>query len=140
MTSGYGSEGGRFRRRRQAHDKGRSFRVQIVVTHNFSAMFADDSVTDTEPQAGSLPYFLGGEKWIKNAIRIGNARTVISERDFHQRPIAGAHDLDAWRPARFADRVMCVIENVEENLLQLLGVADHLGQRFVQALNHLDAV
>src|SRR3977135_3129229 len=125
MNSGYGSEGGRFGRRRQAHDKGRSFGVQIVVTHNFSTMFADDSVTDTEPQAGSLPNFFGGKKWIKNAIRIGNAGTVIAERDFHERSVAGAHDLNPRRAPCFADRIVGVIENVEEHLLQLLRVADH---------------
>src|SRR5256885_6030525 len=140
MHSGYGSERGRFRRRRQAHDKSRSFGVEIVVTHDFSAMFADDSIADTEPQARSLSYFLGGEKWIENAIRIGNAGTVIAERDFHQQSIAGTHDLNPRRPAGFADRVMRVIKNVEEHLLQLLRVADYLGQRFVQPLDNLDAV
>src|SRR5215469_7146471 len=123
-----GSEGSGLRCNRQAYHKRRSFRFRIVVTHDLAAMFADDSVTDTQPQSRPLAHFLGREKWIKNALRIADPDAVVAERDFNPASGASAHDLDPSCPPGFAHGVIGVVENIQEDLLQLMRVAHDLRQ------------
>src|SRR6266852_6055587 len=125
---------------READDKGRSFRVQVVVTHNFAAMFADDAIANTQAQTGTLADVLGGKEWIKNAFGIGDAHTAIAKRNLDERAGTGAPDLNAGGPRGFADSIVSVVQYVEKHLLELVRVSDDSGQGFVETFDHLNAV
>src|SRR5258708_15824130 len=103
-------------------------------------MLADDSVTDAEPQAGALSHFLGGEERIEDALRMSNAFAVVAEQDLQPAAVVHCLNLNHARPAGGADRVISVVEDVEENLLQLVRVAGQLRQAFIKFLHDLDAV
>src|SRR6266849_4330427 len=103
-------------------------------------MFADDSVADAQAEAGSLPYFLGSEEWIKDAVRIGNTVAVIAERDLDEILQACGHDFNTRQPAGLAYRVIGIVNNVKEDLLQLMGIANHIGQILIEELDHIDAM
>src|SRR5467141_2660508 len=134
------SKGCRFGCHREADDKGRSFRVQVVVTHNLSAMFADNAIANTQAQTGTLANVLGGKERIKNTFGIGDAHAVIAKRNLDERAAAGAPDLNAGGPPGFADSVVSIVQYVEKHLLELVGISDDRGQRFVEAFDHLNAV
>src|ERR1700681_2486017 len=126
------SKGCRLGCHREADDKSRSFRVQVVVTHNLSAMFADDAVTNTQAQTGTLADVLGGKERIKNTFGIVDSHTVIAKRNLDERAGAGAPDLNAGGPRGFADSVVSVVQDVEKHLLELMRISNHCGQRFVE--------
>ena len=91
----------RLGRYREPNHERRSFRVRVVVTDNFSAMFADNAVANTESKTSSLADILGGEEWIEDAIGIGDSGTVIAKRNFDEGR-RRARDLDARRPGGFS--------------------------------------
>src|SRR5713101_2553796 len=125
---------------READDKGRSFRVKVVVTHNLSAMFTDDAIANTQAQTSTLADVLGGKERIKNTFGIDDAHTVIAKRNLDESVGAGAPDLNARGPRGFADGVISVVQDVEKHLLELVGISDDSGQGFVEAFDHLNAV
>src|ERR1700682_1611171 len=125
---------------RKPDDKGRSFRVKVVVTHNLSAMFTDDAIANTQAQTGTLADVLGGEERIKNTFGIDYAHTVIAKRNLDERVGAGAPDLNARGPRGFADGVVSVVQDVEKHLLELVGISDDRGEGFVEAFDHLNAM
>src|SRR6266853_3674441 len=134
------SKGCRLGCHREADDKGRSFRVQVVVTHNLSAMFTDDAIADTQAQTSTLADVLGGKERIKNTFGIDDAHTVVAKRNLDESVGAGAPDLNARGPRGFADGVISVVQDVEKHLLELVGISDDSGQGFVEAFDHLNAV
>src|ERR1035438_7909848 len=134
------AEGCRIGRQRKADDEGGSFGIKIVVTNNFAPVFADDAIADAQSQSGSLANVFGREKGIEDAVGVGDAGTVIAERDFDVAAAARAHDFDAGGMAAFADRVIGIVDDVEKNLLQLMRIADDFGQGLIQALQYLNAV
>src|SRR5208337_481460 len=140
MHSCNGSEGCRLGYYREADDKGGSFRVQVVVTNNFAAMFVDNAIANAEAQTSTLADVFGGEERIENTFGIGDAYAVIAKRNFRKCVGAGAYDLNAGGPRGFADSVVSVVQDVEKYLLQLVGISDDQGQGLVEAFDHLNAV
>ena len=124
----------------KADDEGGSLPVGIVVAENLAAVLLHDAVADAEAEAGSLADLLGGEEGIENAVGMGDAVAVVAERNFHGVAGFGGHDLDAGGAADFMNRVVGVVQDVEENLLQLVSVADDIGQSFVEMFDDIDAV
>src|SRR5437016_14512662 len=112
------SKGCRLGCHREADDKGRSFRVQVVLTHNLSAMFADDAIANTQAQTGTLANVLSGKERVKNAFGIGNAHTVSAKRNLDERTGTGAPDFNAGGPCGFTDDVVIVVHAVEKHVLE----------------------
>ena len=110
------------------------------MTKNLAAVFLHNAVADTQAQAGSLADFFGGEEGIENLIGMRNPVAVVAEGNFDGVAGFGGHDFDARGAANFVHGVVGVVENVEKDLLQLMGVAHHIGQPFVQVLDDFDAV
>src|SRR5882762_831861 len=96
------SKGCRLGGDREADDKSRSFRIEVVMTHNLAAMFADDAIANTQTQTSTLADVLGGKERIKNTFGIGNAHAVIAKRNLDERADGGAPDLNAGGPRGFA--------------------------------------
>src|SRR5208337_1455362 len=117
-----------------------SFRVQVVVTNNFAAMFADNAIANTQAQSSTLADVFGGKERIKNTFGIGDADAVIAKRNLNECAGAGAHDLNAGGPRAFADRIVSIVQDVEKYLLELVRVSDDGGQGIVKALDNLNAV
>ena len=86
-------------------------------------MFFYDSVANAEAQSRSLTDLLGSEEGIKDAVRVFNAVAVVAEGNFDDVIPAGGPDLDARSSSSFAHRVVGIVQNVQKDLLQLLGVA-----------------
>src|SRR5260370_40756576 len=66
---------------READDKGRSFRGEVVLTQNFTAMFADNAVANTQSQASTFADVFGGKERIENTFGIDDADAVIAKRN-----------------------------------------------------------
>src|SRR5258708_14196582 len=92
------SKGCRLGGDREADDKGLCFRVEVVVTHNFAFMFADDAIANTQAQTSTLADVLSGKERIKNTFGIGDAHAVIAKRNLDERAGARAPDLNAGGP------------------------------------------
>ena len=97
------------------------------MTHHFAAVFADNSITNTQTQSRSLAHFLGSKERIKNTIGMSDSDSVIAERNLDKGIATGARNLDAWGPSNLVDRIVRIIQNVEEHLLELVRVPDDLG-------------
>jgi hypothetical protein len=124
----------------KADDEGGSRPVGIVVAKNFACMLLHNAVADAEAEAGSLADLLGGEEGIEDAIGMGNAVSVVGERNFDGIADSGADDLDAGGTADFMHGVIGVVQDVQENLLQLVGVTDDIGQSLIEMFDDFHSV
>jgi hypothetical protein len=124
----------------ESNDKSGSVSVGIVVAENLSTVLLHDAIADAKTKSGSLADFLGGEEGIEDAVGLGDALAVVAEGDFDS--IAGfrAHDFDAGGATDFMDCVVGVVQNVEKDLLKLVGIAINVGKSFVEVLDNIDAV
>src|SRR5271155_2420633 len=134
------SEGCRLTGDRETNRKGCSFRILVVVTQNFAAMFADDAIANAEAQTRSLAHILGGEEGIENLFRIGDAGTIVAKRNLDERPGHRTRNLDTAQASGVANRVISVIHDVEKHLLQLVRIPHNLRQRLVEMFDHLNAM
>src|SRR5262252_6982117 len=126
------SKGHILRSQRQADDERRPLRIRIVVTGDLTVVFANNAVADAQSQPCSLTHFLGCEERIKDAVGISNAGAVVAKTNLNKRTVSDARDLNARRPSRLPNRIVRVIQDIEEHLLQLVGIADHFRERLVQ--------
>src|SRR5581483_2690096 len=102
-----------------------------VMAGNLAPVLLNDAVTDAEAESGSLANFLGSKERVKNLVRMSDALAIVRERDFHEIFPADGGDLDAGRVPDFVHRVVGIIENIQEYLLQLMGITDDLRQRLI---------
>ena len=107
---------------------------------NLASVLFHDSIADAQTEAGSLSHLFGGEEGIENFIGMGNPVTVVAERNFDGISGLRAHDLDAGWAANFVHGIVSVVQDIEKNLLQLMRVADDLGQSLIEVLDDIDAV
>jgi len=124
----------------QADDECRSLAPYVVVTQNLATVLLHDSVADAETKAGTFANFLRGEEGIEDLVGMRDAVTVVGERNFHRISGLGGHDLDARGATDLAHRVVGVVQDVEEDLLELVGVTDDIGQVFIEMLDDFDSV
>src|SRR6202035_3292373 len=117
--------------------EGRTLAIRIVPAKNFPTMFFHDSIADTQAQARALADLLGGEERIKNAVRLTDSRTVVPESYFDVVILAGGCDLNARSLSLFPHRVISVVQNVQEYLLQLAREAEQVLYDLLGALRLL---
>ncbi len=103
-------------------------------------MGADNPIADAEAKARAFAGLLGGEEGIEDAFRVGYAGAVINKGHFDVVFRATRANADAAVIAGFLDGVIGVIEDVQENLLQLLRVAECGAKIFIELLGHLYAM
>src|SRR6266850_8263458 len=103
-------------------------------------MGAHDTVANTQAKPGAFAGLLGGVKRIEDPLRIGDSGTVI--RNGHLNGIAAQPRADTDAPAvsGLLHRIISVIENVQENLLQLLRIAERGRQILIEFLNDFYSV
>src|SRR5205807_4313351 len=114
--------------------------ANVVEAENLTLMLAHNPITNAEPQASSLPHFLGSKKRIKDALWETDAFAVIGKCNF--RPIAGHPGLDL-NPAcasGIAHRIISIIQNIEKYLLDLMRVGYQFRQAFIELFNDFNSV
>src|SRR5207249_9438316 len=110
------------------------------MAQNLSSVLMHNSITDTQAQSRALAYFLGRKEWVKNPFRMGDAMPVVAERNFHEPTRARGSNLNARLAASLPHSVICIVENIQKHLLELVRISDHAGQFLFKPLNHLDIV
>src|ERR1700758_2178703 len=103
-------------------------------------MFLHDAVADAEAETGSLPDFLGGEEGVEDFVGVDDAVAVVDEGNFDGIAGTSRGDLDASGASDFVNRIVSVIQNVEKDLLQLVGVSHYFGKALVEMFDHFHAV
>src|ERR1700722_13892620 len=88
-------------------------------------MSSDDPVADAQTQACSLANFLGGEKGIKNTVGVRYAWAVVPKFNLEVPVAVRRHDPNLSGAPCFANGVVSVIQNIQENLLQLVTISDN---------------
>ena len=91
-------------------------------------MLFDNPVADAEAESGALSNFLGGEERVEDLIGMGDALAVVRERHFNKVAGFGGRDFDASGRSDFVDGVIGVVKNIQEDLLQLMSIADDFRQ------------
>ena len=97
-------------------------------------MLFDDPIANAQAQPGSFADLLGGKEGVKNTVRLLNPLTIVAERNFDVIALADRGDVNSGAAARFPYRVVGVVEDVEEYLLKLLGVANDERQVILKML------
>ena len=86
-------------------------------------MGADDAVANAQPQTGTLGGLLGGEKRIEDPLGVGDTCAVVGKGDFDEITFAPRTDGDASALTGLLNGVVSIVKDVQEDLLQLLSVA-----------------
>src|SRR6267378_2719205 len=103
-------------------------------------MGAHDAVANAQAESSAFTGLLGRVKRIEVPLRIGDSGTVI--RNGHLNGIAAQPRADSNAPTmpRLLYRIIGVIENVQENLLQLLRIAEGGRQILIELLDDFYSV
>ena len=83
-------------------------------------MLVHNAVADAQSQTGSLTHFFRSEEGIKNAIRMRDSRPIVEKRNLNRVALARGRNFDSRRAANFTDRVVRIVQDIQENLLQLV--------------------
>src|SRR5271170_6417782 len=111
-----------FGRQREPHHKRAPLLVLVVPAQDFATVRANDAITDAQSQPRALAGLFGREEGIENSIGLADAGAVVDERNLDGIVFAPCSDANSPMVTAFLNRVVRVIENVQKNLLQLLGV------------------
>ena len=65
---------------------------------------------------------------------------VVAERNFHKPTHTRGCNLNARLAASFPHSVICIVENIQKHLLELVRISNHARQFLFKPLNHLDIV
>ena len=97
-------------------------------------MLLDDAVADAQAQAGPLPYGLGGEEGLEDALQVlfRNPDAVVFDLDFDGPVARAGPDPDV---SLVLNRMECVGQQVHEDLVELARVALDLGNVAVLPVN-----
>src|SRR5580765_3649328 len=103
-------------------------------------MGAHDAVANAQAEPGTLTSLLGGVKGIEDAFRVGDTGSIVRNGNFNGITAQPRADGDPPAVPGLLHRVIGVIENIQENLLQLLGIAKGRRQLFIELLDDFYAV
>ena len=103
-------------------------------------MRPDNSVADAEAQARTFARLLGSEEGVEDAVGVAYSGSVVDEGDFNAVDGAACADTDFTVVSRFLNRVISVIQDVQEYLLELLGVAHGTFEVLIELLAHFNAM
>ena len=103
-------------------------------------MRAHDSVANAQAQSRAFGGLFGGVKGIEDAFGIGDAGAVVADGHFDGFVRGAVSNRNVSALSGFLHRVVGVVQNIQEDLLQLLRIAERRGQFFVEVFRNLDAV
>jgi hypothetical protein len=93
---------------------------------NCSPEAPDNTVTDRQPQSGSLADLLGRIERHENPVHLigGDTLAGVGNIDLHHAVDKGAGDLYS---ARTADGVDGIVDHIQQHLLELIAIGDYFG-------------
>src|ERR1700686_5792198 len=94
-------------------------------------MFAHNAISNRKPQAGSLAGAFGGEEWVVDALQVLRRDTLPIVTYIDARKAIRVPGLDG-EPSALFHGVAGIQEQVQEDLLQLPGVALYARDAFLQ--------
>src|SRR6267154_1880783 len=103
-------------------------------------MGAHDTVANTQAEPGTFAGLLGGVKGIEDALGVSDSSAIVRDGHFYGVAPQARTDSDAPTVTGLLYRVISVIENVQENLLQLLRIAERGRQILIEFLNDFYSV
>src|SRR5208282_530162 len=107
-----------------------------VMRRNITAVLLHNSVADAEAKPGALANILGGIKRIENSLGVLDSGPVIGKLRGHKAVVARNANPQLPRATRFQNGVYCVVDDVQKDLLDLMGVGDHHGGLWSQLFFH----
>ena len=111
-----------------------------VFQLDLAIVFADDSITDAETEAGALAHGLGGVEGIQGPVYVGESRTTVLQ--FDDCPISareGAQGNPLGLRFRF-HRIDGVVYEIQQDLLELVLSDRNFGQIRPDIHNQFQAV
>src|SRR5580658_10451191 len=108
----------------ESQNKCTAHSIHIVPRRNLATMRVDDPVANAQTQPSSLADLFCCEEWIKNALGMCDSRTVILEKDLQMPVAARRRNFNSSGTLDLSHRIIGVVEDVQENLLQLVRIAD----------------
>src|ERR1700721_2962161 len=124
----------------QPHDERAPDAVLIISSRDFSTVCPHDPVADAEAKSCALSNFLRREEWIENPFGLRNPRPIVADQNLELVCSLYRQHFDSSRPPRLLNRVIGVIQDIEEHLLQLVRVSHKHWQVLFISLDELDAV
>src|SRR5712692_11950176 len=103
-------------------------------------MGAHDAVANAQPESGAFAGLLSGVKGIEDTLRISDSSSVVGNCHFNGITTQPRADGNAPTVSGLLDRIIGVIENVQENLLQLLRIAEGRRQLLIELFDDFYAV
>src|ERR1700691_4398395 len=120
-------------------DQERGAAFWAIEAFDASAVFLHDAVADAEAEAGALADGLGGEERIEDLLGGFDAGSAIGKLDDQLAVVVrGANHQRA--AADFFQRVHGIADQVEENLQNLIGIAENVRQSFVNIGANFDVL
>src|SRR3954469_22180652 len=116
----------RFLRGGELHNKKRAA-FGLVLASDLAAVFLNDSIDRTQAEAGTFADGLGCIEGIEDAFGLANTGTGIAELQYGLAAEAVPDDFQR-AAAAFVQRVHGVLNDFDEGLKQLVGVALHAGE------------
>src|SRR5216684_3691500 len=101
-------------------------------------MIAHNSVANAETQACAFADFFSCEEGIKNPLGMHDTSAVVANNDLAEAVALFGGDLDASWPAGFEHRIIGIVQNIEQDLLQLIGISPNGSQGFLQFFYYLN--
>ncbi len=126
---------------RQLDDEGCAA-AGLALRPDAAAVIIDDAVGDGKPQAGALAGVFRREERIEDAAeRLGlHARPVVVETDANGAVVPPRTHGELAFAARGEHRLLCVDDQIEEDLLDLVRVDHRVGELLVQVQLEIDVL
>src|SRR5262249_11136924 len=121
---------------RETHDKRCAVGLHVVMAQNLSTVLSHNSVADAQAQPRSFADFLGRKKRIKDPIWMRDAMPVIAEGNLNEAAGGSCRNLNTRLTADFAHSVICIVENIQKDLLKLVRVTNYARQLLIKVLNN----
>src|SRR5678815_1383828 len=101
---------------------------RFALDADLTVVILDDPIAHRQAEAGALPRGLGREEGLEAApLYVGrNSRTAIAHADLNL--ARRRRGTDAQYAALLAHRLLCIDGQIEQHLLELIGVADDTRQ------------
>src|SRR5260370_41844072 len=97
----------------------------IIPALNFAAMRAHNSVTDAQAQPRAFASLFRGVEGIEDAFDFRDPRSVVSQANLNKLPQSSRPQANLPPPPGFFNRVVSVVQHIQEHLLKLLPAAHH---------------
>src|SRR4029077_12319016 len=123
-----------------SYDEGASLAVFVVAAEDFSPVGADDAIANAQAQARAFRGLFCGVEGIEDTLGVRHAGAVVGDGDFDVLFVSNGVNHNAAALSCILNGVIGVIQDIQEDLLQLLRIAECWREIFVEVFGDLDSV